>query len=299
MDPVAHTTEDLFEDLSKRIKNLASKMDIILFNVKTKTKADLEAIVQDVVVLQCFHMAAYGQPNALLERFMASLTDEKREASKEDKKKRKDTGSYFTPPPIAEYITRCTLGPTIDKIKKDKRIKDKVRKILTHRVCDPCVGGGIFLVCAHDYLMTEILSIDPNANLEELSGLVATKCLFGVDINPEAIEGCKLSLHLNIAKWRLKKRIEEFVSIAKQSSSSPNDKCDSSEKPSSAQEPAQESTSTRKTTRTSGKKKSAKPAKRNSSSRTGTAPNDSAQSSAHRPVGSDARADTSPRKEKR
>lgn len=265
---------DLFEDTGRRIRNLASKMDVILFNLKMKNEAERKALIEDVFTLQCFHLAAYGQPNALLEKYISGLEDN---SAVEEKDERKDSGSYFTPPVIADYIVDGTVGKGIAEIKKDKRIKNKIAKILAYRICDPAVGGGIFLVCAHDRLMKEILMIDPNADLETLSAKVATSCLFGVDINPAAIEGCKLALHLNIAKWRLKKKIEEFANIAAQSSGSQNAKCDNNEKPSSAQEPAQGASNTQKTTRTKEKKRRAKRVGRSSKSRTGTEPKDSAQ----------------------
>lgn len=268
---------DLFEDLSRRIKNVASKMDIILFNVPMKNKSAHKDLIEDVITLQCFYLAAYNQPSEILEKFLLSLSSGKCE---EKKKERNDTGSYFTPPYIAEYIVEGVVGPGIEKIKKDKRVKNKIKKILTYRICDPCVGGGIFLVCAHDYLMTEILKLDPKANLEEVSGQVARKCLFGVDINPEAVEGCKLALHLNIAKWRLKKQIEEFASSAELNSSSPSANSDNPEKHSSVPEPARESTNTPKTTKTKGKKRNVKRAKQNSQSQIGTGLNDSAHQNA-------------------
>jgi type I restriction-modification system DNA methylase subunit len=255
-------------------------MDIILFNVPMKNKADLKDLIEDVLTLQCFHIAAYREPSPILESFIASLSAEKRE---EKKKERKDSGSIFTPPYIAEYIVRGAVGPGIEKIKRDKRVKDKIKKILNYRICDPCVGGGIFLICAHDFLMNEILTIDPKANLEELSGLVAKRCLFGVDINPHAVEGTKLALQLNIAKWRLKKHIEEFASSATPDSSSLSDNSASPEKPSSAQEPAPAGTSTKETMRTSAKRKRAKRAARPSSSPTGTEPSASVPIDAHQP----------------
>lgn len=279
---VCSVPADLFEDTGRRIKNLASKMDIILFGVKTKRKDDLKDLIEDVLVLQCFHIAAYGDPSPILEKFVTSLADENRQ---EKKQERKDSGSIFTPPYIADYIVRSVVGVQIEKIRKDKRIKDKIRKILTLRICDPCVGGGIFLVCAHDLIMREILAVDPNADMEELSGRAA-KCLFGVDINPDAVEGCKLALQLNIAKWRLKKQIEEFASSAQPPSSSLSANGDKLEKPSSVQGPAPGDTSTQKTTRTNVKKRPAKHARPRSQSRTGTERSDSAPSGARRRAGS-------------
>lgn len=248
--------EQLFDDLTKRIKNIASKMDLILFSVP-RTKDETKELAEDVLTLQCFYLAVYQRPSVILEKFLDRLEQTQ---TTEQKKSKKQTASFFTPPFIAEYIVQTTIGPLVDKLfkgRKPTKPQTKIKRLLRLRICDPAVGGGIFLVCAHDFLMTKILEADPNIDLNDMSPKVA-KCLFGVDINPEAVEGCKLALHLNIAKWSLKKQILEFVNTVEQPSFSPSDNSDSNEKQSSVQEPAPESTSTAKTTRVSGAKRTAK-----------------------------------------
>lgn len=208
------TPQDLFDDLSNRIKNIASKMDMILFGVPT-LKDEKKALAEDVIVLQCFHFGVFKEPSPIFDRFLDRLASTQ-EQTKEEKKKRQSLGGYFTPTFIAEYIVRSTLGPLVDKFQKGRKPtkpQTKLRKLLALRICDPAVGGGIFLICAHDYLMNKALEIDPEVDLEKYSRDTA-KCLFGVDINPDAVEGCKLALNLNVAKWALKKRIEEFVKTA-------------------------------------------------------------------------------------
>jgi hypothetical protein len=248
--------EQLFDDLTKRIKNIASKMDLILFSVP-RTKDETKELAEDVLTLQCFYLGVYQRPSEILEKFLDRLEQAQ---TTEQKKSKKQTASFFTPPFIAEYMVQATIGPLVDKLfkgRKPTRPETKINRLLRLRICDPAVGGGIFLVCAHDYLMTKILEAKPDADLKEMSRKSA-KCLFGVDINPEAVEGCKLALHLNIAKWSLKKQILEFANIAEQPLSSPSDSSGNSEKQSSAQEPAPESTNTAKTTQASGAKRIAK-----------------------------------------
>lgn len=206
--------KDLFDDLSKRIKNVASKMDLILFDVP-QTKKQRRELAEDVITLQCFHIAVFREPSPIFDKFLTRIADNPPE-DKKKKEARKATGSYFTPPFIAEFIVKSTIGPLVDKFqkgRKPKRPETKIKKILNLKICDPCAGGGIFLVCAHDYLMERILEIDSKAELETMSRKAA-KCLFGVDINPDAVEGTKLALNLNIAKWALKNKIEEFVNTA-------------------------------------------------------------------------------------
>lgn len=274
---------DLFEDLGRRIKNLASKMDLVLFSVPGKKDKEL---IEDVLTLQCFYLAVYREPSIILKSYIDRLA-EGSEQTEEQKKKRKDLGGYFTPTFIAEYIVEATIGPLVDKLfkgRKPTKPESKIKRLLRLRICDPAVGGGIFLVCAHDYLMSRILEIDPDHDIESAAKKTA-KCLFGVDINPDAVEGCKLALHLNIAKWSLKKQIQEFVNTANQSSTSTNDSSGNREKPSSAQEPAQGNTSTRETMEQTEKRSIASNAEGASPSTSGTKRSDSARFSVHQESG--------------
>ncbi|MFH1623625.1 MAG: hypothetical protein ABID54_00525, partial [Pseudomonadota bacterium] len=99
---------------------------------------------------------------------------------------------------------------------------DPVERILQLRILDPAMGSGHFLVGATDFLARELLkalSGDPlvkpskNVLIREASGIygrrgpeeedirwarreVVERCIFGVDLNPLAVELAKLSLWL-------------------------------------------------------------------------------------------------------
>ena len=118
---------------------------------------------------------------------------------------RKNTGSYYTPQYIVEYIIENTLGPKINEIEKQSKsgseFKDRVLKL---KILDPAMGSGHFLVEAVDYLAKK-LADHPEINLlddgeEEINyfkRMVVEQCIFGVDINYLAVELAKLSLWLH------------------------------------------------------------------------------------------------------
>jgi type I restriction-modification system DNA methylase subunit len=133
------------------------------------------------------------------------------------KEQRKNMGAFFTPVYIAEYICNKTLSPLIKKI-KDSNKKDKVKEICQLKICDPAMGGGIFLVCAHDFLMEELMAIDQTKYSISEMARMSLKAIYGVDINPKAVEFSKLMLNLNIAKWSIVEKLDEYVSIADQAS---------------------------------------------------------------------------------
>ncbi|MFI5201246.1 MAG: Eco57I restriction-modification methylase domain-containing protein [Candidatus Kapaibacterium sp.] len=128
-----------------------------------------------------------------------------------DKKERKATGSYFTPDYIVDYIVKETLEPLLPKV-SEKNAKKKKKstqhealddQLLRIKVLDPAMGSGHFLVGAIDFLaqrLAEIAHPDglyTEAELQECRRKVAERCIYGVDLNPMAVELAKLSIWLH------------------------------------------------------------------------------------------------------
>jgi hypothetical protein len=112
---------------------------------------------------------------------------------------RKATGTFYTPQPIAEYLVRRTLGPLVNDAPPDR--------ILAMRIVDPAMGSGAFLVAACHYLArayeTAFVRAGgclPNdfgpAEQASIRRLVAERCLYGVDMNPMAVQLARLSIWL-------------------------------------------------------------------------------------------------------
>ena len=116
-----------------------------------------------------------------------------------DKGERKATGSYYTPDYIVRYIVENSLAPLC----KDK----KVEEILKLKILDPATGSGHFLVGVVDYLAEELIThpdaaymTDTGSEETELAywrRRVVESCVYGVDVNPMAVELAKLSLWLH------------------------------------------------------------------------------------------------------
>ena len=112
---------------------------------------------------------------------------------------RKATGSFYTPQPIADYLVRRTLAPLVRDATPER--------ILQLRVLDPAVGSGAFLVAACRYLADayEAALIRRGGcgptdfgETERVAArrAVAERCLFGIDVNPMAVQLARLSLWL-------------------------------------------------------------------------------------------------------
>ncbi len=122
-----------------------------------------------------------------------------------DKGERKATGSYYTPDYIVKYIVENTIGPLVeDKKHKVEKEEDLIDEILSLKILDPAMGSGHFLVEATDFIakcLVEALGVSPKEVEEEdiiwARREVVERCIYGVDLNPLAVELTKLSLWLS------------------------------------------------------------------------------------------------------
>ncbi len=121
---------------------------------------------------------------------------------------RKATGAYFTPDHIVDDIVERTLAPIFDRrssevAKANLSGGHAFNRLLDIHVLDPAMGSGHFLVSATAYIARRIAndpSYDADLSLPELQGLIAERCLYGVDVNPMAVEIARLALWLSTVR---------------------------------------------------------------------------------------------------
>jgi hypothetical protein len=110
---------------------------------------------------------------------------------------RKTTGSYYTPSSLVD----CLLDSALDPVLAEAAAAPNPEKaILDLKVCDPACGSGHFLVAAARRIAARLARVR-SGDAEPSPGAVGTalrdvvgRCLFGVDLNPMAVELCKVSL---------------------------------------------------------------------------------------------------------
>ena len=143
---------------------------------------------------------------------------------------RRETGTHYTPKSLTEPIVQYTLeplayvGPKEGNPSEEWRLKSPA-ELLALKVCDMAMGSGAFLVQACRWLGerlieawdaeekagrtvsiegivldqpggAELLPRDQAERVLIARRLIASRCLYGVDINPIAVELAKLSLWL-------------------------------------------------------------------------------------------------------
>lgn len=108
---------------------------------------------------------------------------------------RKTTGSYYTPSSLIACLLDTALDPVLDEA-----AARGVEAILALKICDPACGSGHFLIAAAHRIAKRLASVctgDEEPSPEATRGAlrdVVSRCLYGVDVNPMAVELCKVSL---------------------------------------------------------------------------------------------------------
>ncbi|HEX6970393.1 MAG TPA: DNA methyltransferase, partial [Micromonosporaceae bacterium] len=126
---------------------------------------------------------------------------------------RKTTGSYYTPSSLIECLLDSALDPVIDDaVKRGEQQASAagrpdpsetiVAELLDLKVCDPACGSGHFLVAAARRIAKRVAAVrerNPEPTLDAVRHAlheVIARCIYGVDLNPMAVELAKVSLWL-------------------------------------------------------------------------------------------------------
>lgn len=150
---------------------------------------------------------------------------------------RRSTGTYYTPRALTEEVVTHALEPVVyagaseGKPRQEWKLK-RPEEILELKVCDLAMGSGAFLVQVIRWLSERLVEAwdddgrttnaittedqptrdvsskmmiptEPEERAAFARRLIADRCIYGVDVNPLAVEMAKLSLWLvTLAKGR-------------------------------------------------------------------------------------------------
>jgi len=112
---------------------------------------------------------------------------------------RKTTGSYYTPPSLVQCLLDSALEPMLAEVCKKP---NPGQAILSLKVCDKACGSGHFLIAAAHRIARRLAAVrtgedePPPSALRHALRDVIGRCIYGVDINPMAVELCKFALWL-------------------------------------------------------------------------------------------------------
>jgi hypothetical protein len=111
---------------------------------------------------------------------------------------RKTTGSYYTPDSLVQVLLDSALDPVV-KETIAKNPENPVEALLGLFIVDPACGSGHFLLAAARRLAVQVARLTANgtpsaAEYRHALRQVVGRCIFGVDLNPMAVELCRVSL---------------------------------------------------------------------------------------------------------
>lgn len=119
---------------------------------------------------------------------------------------RKETGSYYTKPELVDELIDSALKPVVEeRVSGAKSAEAKEEALLDIDVCDPACGSGAFLIAANNFLGKRLAEIRTDSaypdeqELRQARRSVVQHCIYGVDLNPMAVELAKVSLWINSA----------------------------------------------------------------------------------------------------
>ena len=111
---------------------------------------------------------------------------------------RKTTGSYYTPDSLVQVLVDSTVEPVIaDTIAKTPG--HELEALLGLSIVDPACGSGHFLLAAARRLASHVARLEANGTpsageYRHALRRVVGRCIYGVDLNPLAVELCKVGL---------------------------------------------------------------------------------------------------------
>jgi hypothetical protein len=110
---------------------------------------------------------------------------------------RKTTGSYYTPESLIQSLLDTALDPVLAEARK---AENPEQAILDLKVCDPACGSGHFLLAAANRMAKALAAVRTGEDepapeaVREAKRAFSSRCIYGVDLNPMAVELCKVSL---------------------------------------------------------------------------------------------------------
>ncbi|NOT79383.1 MAG: N-6 DNA methylase [Bacteriovoracaceae bacterium] len=106
---------------------------------------------------------------------------------------RKSSGSYYTP----EFLVDFVIDDTLCELVENKNPSE----ILKLKILDPAMGSGHFLLGVIKYLENKIVQIQDTdkkiagaIEFDKIRKVLLSNCIFGVDINPLAVQLARFSL---------------------------------------------------------------------------------------------------------
>ena len=186
---------DRIDRLSIKNEDFVPVLESFYSDPKTKLRYRFDAINVDIL-------------GHAYENYLAWNPVKKRTRSEDEKKfKRKQSGVYYTPEFLVDFLVSRTVG---EKLKQCKTVE----AALKIRVLDPACGSGTFLVRSFEEFKQWFISrqrvkgetstqnkldFDSETGMTGFLDSVLEHCIYGIDMDPRAVRLARLNLFIRAA----------------------------------------------------------------------------------------------------
>lgn len=183
------------------IDRVAEARDLTAPSLPRPHVATAEHALDELGPLNAWHILDIGEIHQqLLELTTTRDSDGTVHARKQGESRRDTQGAWYTPPELAAAMCRLSIGPQLDRLGRHP----DPGNLLQITAIDPACGAGVFLIEAArliaDRLAARVSGEDPPppAHLRAALPVVMRECIFGIDIDPVAVDLAKAALWMEI-----------------------------------------------------------------------------------------------------
>jgi type I restriction-modification system DNA methylase subunit len=211
---------DSYKNMRIQFRHLDAIYNGQLFSEHFSERLEISDSVFQQIIAGLYFPAAYRFDaitgdllGAIYERFLGEqVTVTTGQVAIEQKPEVRHAGGvYYTPRWIVEQVVDATLSPLV----LDRRTPATPRSMANLRIIDPACGSGSFLIGALDWLVRwheAYYDKHPDADSDkhyvsaggrrrltsDAKAEIVTNSLFGLDIDPQAVEVAQMNLYLRI-----------------------------------------------------------------------------------------------------
>ena len=182
----------LFFDAERGLFGLLNRYN---FTIEENSAADQQVALDPELLGQVF------------ENLLAYTNEETQESA------RKSSGSFYTPRPIVEYMVEESLVARLGDTEEVRQVfapdfeydptkrafyAELKERLLALKILDPACGSGAFPMSILAHMLEVLLRIDPMIDSYETKLRLIENNIYGVDIQPIAIQITKLRLFISI-----------------------------------------------------------------------------------------------------
>ena len=161
------------------------RLDFIVPNEDIKKIFDLFDSYNFTVIEDTPHESEVAVDPEMLGRIFEDLLED-----------RKEKGAFYTPREIVHYMCRQSLNEYLNTKPKNESELEYLKKI---KVLDPAIGSGAFpMGMLHEIVQKRIELGDTSSSVSKIKKEVIHENIYGIDIDPSAVEIAKLRFWLSI-----------------------------------------------------------------------------------------------------